>query len=412
MTQNGNWKQRLKDSRFVQHSKLITGSATFALFLSIAFFVFETIDSKKDTLGIVNELTVVKNSLSTRYLGLFPQYIDGGNGIIELLNEAYKSYSQPDASGELHPIDTIIVFEDVLYYGIKSCPQGFRKMNEMLIRLANKGCAIFIAYYSPHGSAFNQMVREGLISQKHMADYNQDINSIYRAMPIIKHDQDSLLQGHWITQQVKDSIDKELFKKHIASYINLEELRQRNILSDVESKSFGKQDSIIDGVKQLKDMLCELYYQKSYEDAQKDYQKKRREYLRSSYMPSKYTDAIEEQSYLLAHMIDSIKTLYLKQENVHFIDYKNMYISLTQNMLSFYEQKGYGHIHMLALNDYLTMSCWTICGKNRHKSIFAFPSKYSTEEIGFVSQDEAIASYVRTMLQGVMGQNNRTIENH
>lgn len=412
MAQNDNWKQRLKDSRFVQHSKIITGSATFALFLSIAFFVFETIDSKKDTLGIVKELTFVKNSLSTRYLGLFPQYIDGENGINELLNEAYKSYSQLDASGEAHPIDSIIIFEDVLYYGVRSCPHGFRKMNEMLIRLANKGCTIFIAYYSPHGSAFSQMVREGLISQKYIADYNQDVTNIYHVMPLIKHVQDSLLQGHWVTQQMKDSIDKELFMKYIASYVNLDELRQRNILPNKQAKSFRDQDSVIDGVKQLKDMLCELYYQKSYEDAKDDYQKKRKAYLHPSHMPSKYTDAIEEQSYLLTQTVDSIKTLYLRQEDVHFIDYKNMYISLTQCMLSFYEQKGYGHIHMLALNDYLTMSCWTICGKNRHKSIFAFPSKYSTEEIGFVSQDEAIASYVRTMLQGVMGQNNRTVDNH
>ena len=52
------------------------------------------------------------------------------------------------------------------------------------------------------------------------------------------------------------------------------------------------------------------------------------------------------------------------------------------------------------MNEYLTMSCWLV----RDKTVLAFPSKYATEEIGFISQDKAFVDYIHTMLVGVRSQ--------
>lgn len=47
-------------------------SASFALFLSVAFFAYEMSEGKRETEEVVNNLMEIQNSLSTRYLGLFP----------------------------------------------------------------------------------------------------------------------------------------------------------------------------------------------------------------------------------------------------------------------------------------------------------------------------------------------------
>ena len=79
---NPNILRKIQESIFWKYSKLITGSATFALILSIVFFVYETIDSKRDNQEITSRLYEVQNSLSTRYLGIFPQYIKNTNAML------------------------------------------------------------------------------------------------------------------------------------------------------------------------------------------------------------------------------------------------------------------------------------------------------------------------------------------
>ena len=62
---------------------------------------------------------------------------------------------------------------------------------------------------------------------------------------------------------------------------------------------------------------------------------------------------------------------------------------------------NYG-VDMVPMNEYLTMSCWLVKKGNKGiGSVLAFPSKYSTDEIGFYSQDEAFSRYITTMLEGV-----------
>jgi hypothetical protein len=47
------------------------------------------------------------------------------------------------------------------------------------------------------------------------------------------------------------------------------------------------------------------------------------------------------------------------------------------------------------------MSCWLTKIGKEERAIFAFPSKYSTDEIGFVSQDKAISRYIYKMIVGI-----------
>ena len=94
-------------------------SASFALILSVAFFAYEMSEGKRETEEIVKNLVTIQNSLTTRYLGLFPEYIYNINTILENALEHQKISTKAD---------TVIIFEDVLYYGIRSDAEGFRKM--------------------------------------------------------------------------------------------------------------------------------------------------------------------------------------------------------------------------------------------------------------------------------------------
>ena len=64
------------------------------------------------------------------------------------------------------------------------------------------------------------------------------------------------------------------------------------------------------------------------------------------------------------------------------------------------------NIELLPLKEDLMMCCWMRSYKGKGRAIFAFPSKYSTDEIGFISQDKAFVRYINTMLKGVKGSLN------
>ena len=84
-----------------------------------------------------------------------------------------------------------------------------------------------------------------------------------------------------------------------------------------------------------------------------------------------------------------------------------MYMTMSEVIAKYYSKYG---VDLVPMNEYLTMSCWLV-KKGNHKgigSVLAFPSKYSTDEIGFYSQDEAFSRYITTMLEGVKGNNQET----
>lgn len=322
--------QKLKSHKLMRWFRLITESAAFALLLSIIFFTYEMIENMNESKEITDNLIKIQNSLSTKYLGVFPNYLPTIN---ELFAEASKS-----------AVDSVIIFEDVLYYGIKSKPEDFKQFNKHLLELRHNGSQVIVAYYNPNSIVFHKMVQDGRFP------------SYISAMQKEK-------------KQMIDSI---------------------NSFSHVGLKEYAEIDST----------LSEKYFQCERNDNPKKFKREVKTYLREIQNlrdnNSNLNHIFDQDVNAMCQNIDSIKKHYLgKDENdIHFTDYKQMYTAITQEIVLLYSKYNF---ELIPLNEYLMMSCW-LAGD---KIIFAFPSKDNTDEIGFMSQDPAFSNYVKTMLKGV-----------
>ena len=65
---------KYRNKKWYRICKVIMDSASFALILSVAFFAYEIFVGKKETKEVVDNLIEIQNSLSTKYLGLFPDF--------------------------------------------------------------------------------------------------------------------------------------------------------------------------------------------------------------------------------------------------------------------------------------------------------------------------------------------------
>ncbi len=102
-----NKKEKVKETFLASRIFMwVTNSPIFGLVLMHAIFLFEQYKNSSQQKEIVDNLMYVQKSLSTKYLGLFPDYLDQINEILE----------------GAAPNDTVVIFEDVLYYGFTSKP--------------------------------------------------------------------------------------------------------------------------------------------------------------------------------------------------------------------------------------------------------------------------------------------------
>ena len=63
----------------------------------------------------------------------------------------------------------------------------------------------------------------------------------------------------------------------------------------------------------------------------------------------------------------------------------------------------YETIKLIPIDDFLSVRGWLVCSpKNGDKAIIAFPSRYSSSEIGFYTTDESTSEYIRTMQKGIL----------
>jgi hypothetical protein len=130
----------------------------FGLILSIAFFMIQAQETKE----LVNNLVHIEQSLSTRHIGIFPDYLDKIN---KLLHETPRE--DEDSS-------KIVIFQDVLFYGAFYNGQAFKKMIYQLSELSRSGKHIVIAYYDNDnnsndmrkGRMFREVVQESWIRQQ------------------------------------------------------------------------------------------------------------------------------------------------------------------------------------------------------------------------------------------------------
>ena len=338
--------EKLKTSKSYKILNSIAKSAIFALALSIVLFAFEMYkEVEQESLNnqhfieTVRQLDKVRQSLSTRFLGTFPNYLTEINRVFE----------------NLQVQDTVVIFEDVLYYGIKSRPDEFSYFQQLLIRHSRQGGKVIVAYYNNHpdgmqgpiwNTVFHRMILEGRISSAYVPKIREE-----RA---------------------------EEFRRERGDY-----------------SWMVRTDSII----------TEKYFMRTCRDNRDAAENTWKGYLTPIAKDTiqKSTDDIVVKR--VCQQIDSIKQTYLgngkRLDDVHFADYKRMYSDMTDCIADFYRYNG---IELIPLNEYLTMSCWLIKPADVNRSteaILAFPSKYASDEIGFYSKDASFADYISKMLEGV-----------
>lgn len=306
--------------------KIVSESASFALLVSIIFFAYEMIENMQDSKKLSENLVQIQNSLTTKHVGIFPNYLPEIN---DLFTNAV-------------PGDSIVIFEDVLYYGFRSKPDDFKNYNRHLLELRNSGSHVIVAYYDTSELPFHQMVQENRFGS-HLAAFQRERKIIFDSLKVME------TRGLSVNREREDSILSE-------KYFNMEK--------EANSKKFRR--------------LVKAY-------------------LRPIHSKDDIQERLaDKEVYSLCCRIDSIKESYLDKDidEITFADFENMFRGVTTQIDALYRKYGF---EMIPLHDYLTMSCWM----TGDKIIFAFPSKYNTEEIGFSSQDPAFSKYVRTMLAGV-----------
>lgn len=345
MNNEKKWLQRIRGTRGYEIlSTFIKSAAVGFLFAALCFAYDVYHDSKQDKQleESVSKLKDIEQGLSTRYLGLFPTYIEDICTIFENLN----------------PTDTVVIFEDVLYYGIKSRPKEFYHLNVSLFDHVLKGGNVTIAYYdfvktaekSSSFDIFHKMIVESRIDAKYHTT-----------------------------------------------------MRKARLNKKSETKGEPHSDVIR---RQFDSTLCEKYFAATRNDDFEKFKADIKAYLSTALIeevlptPTPKADGLAHQ---MCVEIDSIKQKSLgnkPMEDVLFCDYEHMYRQISNTIVRYYNQVG---INLIPLNEYLTMSCWMVKKGNGKdvKTVLAFPSKYSTDEIGFYSRDEAFSRYIGTMLEGV-----------
>jgi len=341
--------QRMRKSKGYALLSTFIKSAAVGLLFAVICFVYDVYhDSEQDkqleeSVAKLREtqeqLGRIEQSLSTRYLGIFPGYIDEIGRLFDNLN----------------PTDTIVIFEDVLYYGIKSRPKEFYRMNKKLIEHALNHGSITVAYYNTTGEEriwadiFHKVIVESRIDSKYHALLNT-------------------------------SRDKEL-----------ETLRKTN---QMRQGLWMSVDSA----------WCEKYFSATRDDNPEKFKKDVNAYLSNDLLSEGSSDSSRsgQIAYQMCVEIDSVKQQYLGRgktmSEITFHDYEQMYRRMSDVIERYYSHYG---IHLIPLDEYLTMSCWMVRKGKDVETVLAFPSKYSTDEIGFRSQDEAFSKYIGTMLEGV-----------
>jgi DNA gyrase inhibitor GyrI len=348
---------KLKRSKVYELLGAIIKSAAVGMLFAVICFVYDVYqDSEQDKKleESVNKLASIEQNLSTRYLGIFPEYVSE----IGILFD------------RVEPSDTIVIFEDVLYYGIKSRPKEFYHMNVNILDHVMKGGSVTVAYYN-----------------------------------IGKNDMKPTWENIFHKMVVESRIDT---KYHTL----MNELRRNEFRKLRETHQITNQHSIRD----IDSTLCEKYFSATRDDDPEKFKKDVVAYLNNTWINDDVPDLTPAEKAVnqMCIEIDSVKQRCLGNgkapEQILFYDYEQMYRQMSEVIVKYYTQYG---VEMIPLDEYLTMSCWMVQKGNRRdvRTVLAFPSKYSTDEIGFYSQDEAFSRYIRTMLEGVKENRRSSQEN-
>lgn len=318
-------------------------TAIIGLLVTVAISTFQIFQATRQTKQLSTSLKYMDNvqkALTTHFLGVFPGYIPEINNLLQSFKDENDNSSN----------DTIIIFEDVLYYGIVSSPEEFIKMNKLLLELADQGYHIVIAYYNSgeYSPIFKMIVQDELISPENSSRMFEELLQLRRgAVP---------------TRDTLNSLREK--------YYDLSRKKSHKTIKKYEEKvsAFRKK----------------LYTEK---------------------MPTK--TPLDKEIVSMCMELDSIKYYYMGDDkkdimSITFNDFVNMYRGFNNQIKQhFTRNERPNFIELIEMNEYMTMSCWLV----KNKAILAFPSKYASDEIGFESQDNAFVNYIQTMLAGVRSNN-------
>lgn len=345
---------KFKTSKAFKIVNGIATSAILALLLSLMFFAYDVFrDADQDKRDdehfekTVEQLDKISQSLSTRFLGTFPIYLTEINRILK----------------NVQPRDTIVILEDLLYYGIKSCPNEFRQLNTTLINHAQNGGKVIIAYYDNHPLEADKP---------------------------------------WISVFYRVALESRVSMEYIPNIKN--EHRDKMLVH-----SRGNND--IEYAIRLDSALTEKYFAKTRDDNREKAEHTRLGYLNKALVMREDSTLNNRADTIVNKMclkLDSIKQHYLGNgknlNDVQFKDYLHMYSEMTDCIAANYRNEN---IELIPINEYLTMSCWLIKPADKVRTteaILAFPSKYNSNEIGFYSQDASFAQYITIILAGIRGE--------
>jgi len=317
-------KIKIVKSLFSNLYKLMVVLSPFGLLLSIVFFIVQGNESAR----LVENLKQIEQSLSTRHIGIFPDYLDE----INLLLAETPCTKENDSK--------IVIFQDVLFYGMFYNGAAFKEMIKQIAELSSKGKRIVIAYYdNSNNMRKGQMFRE-------------------------------VVQESWMHQS-------DLGKLSIERSELMRKLREQN--TGERKNNFHVADSIV----------SEKYFVLYRDDKSNEFGNRVKKILTPMYDMSR-------NDYTLFKKLDEIKNRYLNksEKEIHFCDMYDMYQDVTNELKIFFEQHN---VKLIPLDNYLTMTCWS----NGEKVLFAFPGRYGSDEIGFLSQDVSIMKYIDVMLEGI-----------
>lgn len=377
------------NKKYGKKLKMISDSATFALLLSIALFMYEMISSTNETKQIVDNLSQIENSLSTRHLGIFPEYINSING---LLNEAIDNQNKSTTR------DSVIIFEDVVYYGIRSDAQGFRKMIENLLTLSHNGCHITMAFYDTKSMPFRQMIRDKMLFDEYQNQYSADMRSYRERIMKLRSESAKITDDKG--QAEMDAQMKILINKHFDNVLK----------NPISSDSLHRFIRHIYNYSLVDSILSQKYYEQTRKAHSKRFITTKKAFLEPLPQKAEAVDEISIRVNNLFTKLDNIKLHYMNKDytEITYSDYYNMYAELSNTICEVLDNQP--NLEMIHLQESLMMCCWMTTVNGKEKAIIAFPSKYSTDEIGFISQDVAIAKYIHTMLNGIKkGRNTNDI---
>ena len=259
----------IRNSKVYKVYQFLVTSASVSFLVGVIVFVFGQVNDARTSAELVGNLQNistnlldVQNSVTTRYLGIFPDYLTEVNS---LLSQRSKK-------------DTVVIFEDVLYYGILSKPESFIRMNHMLLSHADQGGKVTIAYYDVNGRTFHRMIREQRIDPMFFGNLNSEMDSLRR----------------------------------------------------VERRHFS--DSA----------LCEKYFSKTRTLDPTAFARNVDKYLAPLHGKVEFDDAIGKELDQVYFKVDSVKAHYLgkPKDQIRFSDYENMYREMSEFLIDEYKSHG------------------------------------------------------------------------